>query len=371
MSKICDNWCPEIYRSVFIDRYNNDQLRIAPCCQSTASIESVKEFDFVTSPTLNRLRNQISQGLKPVECNSCWHVENLGHKSRRLSAIEFFKLSYPTTDVILESIDHSATWACNLACIMCGPTNSSLWATELDYSNEQLINIGRKFQKDNNIINQLDVSQVKKIHFNGGEPLLNNHQLHLLERLEEQNVLKNLFISYNTNGSIYPDKKIIDLWSRSRLIKLFFSIDAIGDAFEYIRWPAKWNVVSDNIKRMRDQMPENVMFGLNVTVGNYNILELKDLWNWFEQELKTNREGDASDFNWQIAQGFDPKNVKTEIKNQVINQLQEVPSFAGIVNHLKLALNFKDDNNLISKLNSVDLRRNTNWKINLKIGNYY
>jgi molybdenum cofactor biosynthesis enzyme MoaA len=48
---------------------------------------------------------------------------------------------------------------------------------------------------------------VKKIHFNGGEPLLNDDQLGLLLKLEKQDVLKNVFISYNTNGTVMPSKK--------------------------------------------------------------------------------------------------------------------------------------------------------------------
>lgn len=284
MSNNLDNWCPEIYRSVFIDRYNNDHISISPCCQAQRSIEPSDSFDFSNNKFLTTLRQQFSQGKQPKECNSCWVVERLGHKSRRQSAIEFYNIE-PNTQVELNSIDYSATWACNMACIMCSPTNSSLWASELDYTNERLTSIGRRFQKDNNILDQLDIDQVKKIHFNGGEPFLNNHQTSLLERLEEQDVLKNTFISYNTNGSIIPSNKIIEYWSRSRLVKLFFSIDAVGDAFEYIRYPGKWNEVERNIQNMRAQLPSNVMFGINLTVGAYNLLELADLWKWFENNI--------------------------------------------------------------------------------------
>ena len=371
MSNSYDNWCPEVYRSLFVDRYNNDQILVAPCCQASASIESVDQFDFNTSPTLAQYRKQFDQGLKPVGCNSCWNVEALGHKSRRLSAIEFFKLESKSNTVELQSIDHSATWACNMACVMCGPNNSSLWATELEYNAEQLTAIGRKFQKDNSILDQLDLASVKKIHFNGGEPFLNDHQLALLQRLEEQNVLKNLFISYNTNGSIYPSDKIIEFWSKSRLVKLFFSIDATGAAYEYIRWPGKWTEVSNNIRRMREQLPGNVMFGLNVTVGNYNLLELNELWQWFQSTVADNRQGDLSDFNWQLANNFDPKNARPDIKQAVIEQLTGIDSLAGIVEYLKTTLNYSANDNWIDKFNKIDCRRNTNWQNNLKIGKYY
>jgi sulfatase maturation enzyme AslB (radical SAM superfamily) len=356
---------------VFIDRFNNDYVKIAPCCQATANIESVTDFDFHTSPTLNKIRLEFTQGLKPAECNMCWTAEKLGHKSRRQSAIEFFNLPSQDQSVQLESIDHSATWACNMACVMCSPYNSSLWATELDYKTNDLIKIGRKFQKDNDILTKLDLSCVKKVHYNGGEPLLNNHQLELLEILEEQQVLKNLFISYNTNGSVFPNKKIIEHWARSRLVKLFFSIDATESAFEYIRWPGKWSQVSDNIQRMRDQLPSNVMFGINLTVGNYNVLELKDLWKWFKTNIHSNREGDLSDFNWQIAKNFDPLEVNLKVKQQVIKDLADIEPLSGIVDYLNSSDAVDKENKWINTFDTYDQKRNTNWRKSLKISEYY
>lgn len=372
MSNNYNNWCPEVYRSVFIDRFNNNHIKLAPCCQASPSIEPLDDFDFNSSPTLTKFRTYFDQGLKPVECDMCWSAENLGHKSRRQSAIEFFNLLPGDRAVQLESIDHNATWACNMACIMCGPNFSSLWASELDLKSADLFNIGRKFQLDNDILNKLDVSNIKKIHYNGGEPFLNNHQLELLKILEEQQVLKDVFISYNTNGSVFPNKKVIDYWERSRLVKLFFSIDATGSAFEYIRWPGKWNQITENIQRMRNELPGNVMFGINLTVGNYNVLELKDLWNWFKTTIFTNREGDISDFNWQIAKNFDPRLINAPVKQQVTTDLKDIAQLSGIIEYLNLTSpNLEENKNWISIFDEYDKKRMTNWRTSLKISEYY
>jgi hypothetical protein len=365
------NWCPEIYKSMFVDLFNDDKIRVAPCCQADSAIEPIDSFDFKTSPYLTSLRTQFDQGLKPSACNRCWQAEDSGHKSRRQSAIEFFNLAEPDTEVLLEGLDHSATWACNMACIMCGPTNSSLWSKEKSYTSADLKTIGRSFQKDNNILSKLDVSNIKKLHFNGGEPLLNLHQLGLLKQLDEQDVLKNVLISYNTNGSIFPDSRIIEYWKQSRLVKLFFSIDATDAAFEYIRWPGDWHKVNENIQRLRDILPSNVMFGLNVTVGNYNILELSSLWNWFETTISTNREGDPSDFNWQIAYNFDPRNCSQMVKLRAIQDIQNIEPMSGIVNYIKMTMDQTDSSSWIDVFNEYDLKRNTDWRTSLKIAEFY
>jgi hypothetical protein len=370
LSKEYRNWCPEIYRSVFIDRHNDTHVRIAPCCQAHAKMEAVDDFDFESSAYLNDLRKQFDLDQQPGACSACWNVEKHGHKSRRQSAIEFFQDSKPDYEVKLQGIDHSATWACNLACIMCGPYNSSLWATEKKLNKSDLTQLGRSFQKNNNILNKLNLTQVKKIHFNGGEPMLNNDQTNLLIKLEQQGILENLFISYNTNGTVMPSKKIMELWSKARLVKLFFSIDATGDAFEYIRWPGNWQQTSRNMLEMKNNLPDNVMFGFNVTVGSYNLMELPDLYDWFDQNLATNRAGGQSDFCWQLANNFDPQELPRQAKVDAISQLAPLDKFSGIIKYLESTLNQNEDLSWIKTLAELDKQRNTNWRTTLKVSQY-
>lgn len=371
MPNVSDNWCPEIYRSIFVDRINDDKIEIAPCCQSTPQAESVDSFDFTTSPYLNELRQQFSVGGKPSACDRCWHAESNGQKSRRQGAIEFFNMQEYDDTVILNSIDYSATWACNLSCIMCGPHVSSSWAKELNLNKAQLRAIGRQYQKSNNFLNKIDISEVKKIHFNGGEPLLNDDQFVILEELDQIGRLDQVVISYNTNGTVYPSQRLLDLWSKTKLVKIFFSIDGIDKSFEYIRWPAKWDSVKSNMLKMKEQLSSNVMFGFNTTVGSYNIFEIVEIYNWFENNLGTNREGDSSDFSWQLAYNFDPKFLSQHCKEIAILQLINIPQLQGIAMYLKEHLSSIESNNWIDALDQIDQRRSTSWKNSLRVSQYY
>ena len=371
MSNDYGNWCPEIYRNIYIDRYNDDQVRVAPCCQAMTKLESVNTLNFNTSPYLTKLRNQINQGERPSECRWCWELEDIGQKSRRQSAIEFFNLDPQDTLVQLDSIDYNATWACNLACIMCGPGSSSTWATELEYDQIKLFEIGRRFQKTNTFLDKFDLTTIKKIHFNGGEPMLNNEQTTLLEQLEEQNSLKNTFISYNTNGTLMPSNKVVKLWEKAKLVKLFFSIDGTGSSYEYIRHPANWNQVSKNIKDMRDQLPGNVLFGFNIAVGSYNLLELADILKWFKENLATNREGDPSDFCWQFVRNYDIKNLTRVAKEQALVSLYNQPEVQGIITYVNSTINYTTNDAWINELEKIDQRRGTNWRNSLQAGKYY
>ena len=364
------NWCPEIYRGMFIDRHNSDHVRVGPCCQAHWSIEKVKDFDFNTSPHLTKLRQQFDRGEKPEECARCWKVEDHGGRSRRHSAIEFFQLPKIDRSVSLHSIDYNATWACNLACVMCHPTYSSFWAKQENLDKEGLTIIGRHFLNHNSVLDNVDITGLKQVHFNGGEPLLNNDHTDLLSRLEKQQVLKNVNVSYNTNGTIMPNSKTIDLWSRAQLVKLYFSIDAVGPAFEYVRWPGVWSQTCKNMLDMKRDLPSNVMFGFNSTVGCYNLFEMVDVWNWFDQNISTNREGDVSDFCWQFENEFDLRCLSTDIRNLAIEQLKSISAFDGLVTYLKSYTEHKEDLRWMRHLSHLDSVRGTSWADSLKIAKY-
>jgi pyruvate-formate lyase-activating enzyme len=344
---------------------------VAPCCQADTAVESIDTFNFTSSQHLNAIRKKFDKNIQAIECNRCWNDEKFGKKSRRQSAIEFFNISAPNRDIVFESLDYSSTWACNLACIMCGPNNSSTWAVELSLTQDQLHSLGRKFQKKNKFLNQLDLTSIRKIHFNGGEPLINNDQLNLLRELDQIDVLKNVFISYNTNGTINPNDAVKEYWSKARLVKLFFSIDAIGTAFEYIRWPAKWAETENNILNLKKTSSSNIMFGINATLGVYNMFEMSDVVDWFEKNLSTNREGDHSDFNVQYANNYHPRFAQKDIKIAAIEHLSKQQKLSGVVSYLQSTIDLPSDNSWIDHLNNIDRRRNTNWSNTLVIGKYY
>ena len=370
MLKDYDNWCPEIYRGMFIDRHNSDHIQVAPCCQADTSIEKVIDFDFNTSAHLTQLRERFDRGEKPKECSKCWQAEALGSRSRRQSAIEFSQSTEIDRSVLLQSIDYNATWACNLACVMCDPQYSSLWAKQKNLDKKELSTIGRNFRNHNNVLDNVSVTGLKQVHFNGGEPLLNDDHTDLLFRLEQEEILKNVNLSYNTNGTIMPNTKTIDIWSRARLVKLYFSIDAVGAAFEYVRWPGVWSQTCKNMLDMKRDLPSNVMFGFNSTVGSYNLFEMEDVWNWFDQNISTNREGDVSDFCWQFANKFDPGYLNNDIKNLAITQLKSISALDGLVKYLASTTSHDENKDWMKYLSELDSARGTSWTDSLKIAKY-
>ena len=133
-------------------------------------------------------------------------------------------------DIDLLRLDYWTGDLCNLACVICGPQNSSVWKQQLN------IPINRRINSVNDFWTNLDLTKIKFVHFNGGEPLLSKEHVKFLHAFPNK---EQVTLNYNTNGTILPGKELNDLWLQFKLVQLDFSIDDIGDRFEYQRWPAK------------------------------------------------------------------------------------------------------------------------------------
>jgi hypothetical protein len=70
-----------------------------------------------------------------------------------------------------------------------------------------------------------------------------------------------------------------------------FSIDGVGKRFEYLRWPAKWDQVVQNVLWLFNNAPDNVEFGLNITISQLNRHYYTDIIDWVKQTIPTNRQG--------------------------------------------------------------------------------
>lgn len=358
-------YCPEIFHGLYIKPKNNDHIQVSPCCQSKTMVENNDEFSFESSNHLNNIRVDNLNNIKSDACRRCWEAETNGLQSKRESSNNFYNNEIDTSTKI-HTLEYNTTWACNLACIMCNPSDSSTWANELGINKdikEEVIG-----GKSNTILDTLDLSSIRRVHFNGGEPLINSTHLDVLKKIP---TLERCKISYNTNGTKLPNDEVIEYWSKCDIVRIFFSIDAIGDAFDYIRWNAKWDDVKEKLQWFVDNMPSNVMFGINTTVGVYNLLEIGDIYKWYKDNFYTNNEGDMTDFNWQVAYNFNFDYASNEVKMVALNELKSNSILPSLQTAIQNSLNEAQDDKWIGELEIIDKRRGINWKESLRIGDYY
>ena len=106
------------------------------------------------------------------------------------------------------------------------------------------------YRKGQNItIEDLEyLKNIRFIHFHGGgDPLLSDEHIKLIQKVEKVKGLHDVRISYNVNATNRVTPEVLDLWSRCNLVELYFSIDDIGERFEYQRTGAKWQKAIDTM----------------------------------------------------------------------------------------------------------------------------
>lgn len=309
------NTCYDAFKNINIVS-KNDQLLISPCCLVTPV--PVNNIDFENNSYLTQIRDSWEQEKFPPACQICKKAEDFKITSRRQGSNNWYQdHNSNNTNVELIRMDYWTGDLCNLTCVICGPHNSSAWKQELNYPNQL------KHVTINQFWKSFDLTKLEFIHFNGGEPLLNKEHVDFLKAISNKN---QVHINYNTNATVRPKQEMLDLWSEFRLVQLDFSIDDIGERFEYQRYPAKWNHVVDNLKWFIDNAPQNCMFAVNTSVGMLNQHNLDNLNQWLRENFYTTRFSDIIEHRQQLTYG---KFASNEPKQNAIKFLDECDSRRG------------------------------------------
>lgn len=275
---------------------------ISPCCiMQDSAPQNLSEGDNLSEvwkgKWLRQYQQQFLAGVKPEACTNCWKEEDAGMQSKRLRELTYYKnelgitrLEKPTASPI--TLDLKLGNICNSKCRICTSFASSQWGKEeiaIDPLNKdrvmQFNHSGSWPKRNDNFWKEVDewAPTLKKLEFFGGEPLLIDRHYDILEKCVELGVAKDISISYNTNGSIFPEDKV-DLWKEFKSVLIFFSIDDVNDRFNYIRHPGKFDQVIENMHKFSN-LEGNFEFGIFQTIGILNICTMNDLTTFCNEHL--------------------------------------------------------------------------------------
>jgi MoaA/NifB/PqqE/SkfB family radical SAM enzyme len=175
---------------------------------------------------------------------------------------------------------------------MCSPHDSSSWIKEwkIQYPKYKTIELKQDqgwdssfdytwYQKGSFLDTMKNQSHhIKELYFAGGEPLLIPEHYKILEFMVETGAAKNCILRYNSNGLELPEK-LFELWNHFKQVKFNFSVDALGERNDYIRYPSQWRDVVRNLERL-DDTPDNIVVNIACAVQLLNVMHLPDLIYW-------------------------------------------------------------------------------------------
>ncbi len=299
----------------FVNSNGNYQV----CCTSEEHHIAItdndgKPFNIKDQPTqdqimnsdfMKKIRKDMLQGKWNKVCTRCLVTELADGVSRR----EIENKSYDdiivstvlttrpdgTIPVKYKSIDYRLGNLCNLQCRMCGPHSSNAWLKDWNKvkPDSEKMNDTRRIELENYdwiekdylfLEFQKKLEHCEHLHFAGGEPLITPQMSRMLKYCIDNDYAKNITLTYNTNLTKLPEP-VLELWKYFKSIRLLCSIDGFGKVNEYVRHPAKWDVIDRNLTYLDDNASKYHIdeILLSCTVQIYNILELPDLYNYLKK----------------------------------------------------------------------------------------
>jgi hypothetical protein len=319
-----DTFCPIPW--IFQAVRNNGDIRI--CCQANVTenqgvvrkedgtpfnagkdvMEEARNAELMRAVRLNMLEGQWS-----TECGRCQQEEASGLSSRRQYEKENWKFNIEAAKKItnqdgsvtgpkLEYYDLRFGNLCNLACRMCGPTDSHTWYEQwTDYhgshsytdthgtvkltrnDNGRLTTNDYDWHGSETFWQQLEANilNIRHVYMAGGEPMMIERHYEFLQRCIDQGQSSKMILEYNTNMTNLPNR-VLDMWTKFLQVRVGASIDGIENVLEYQRWPLKWNQAYKNLQKL-DQYAidnKNILAWLACTITAYNVWHIPEFMRW-------------------------------------------------------------------------------------------
>ena len=357
-------FCYELYKNISV-RSHNGEIRYDPCSfwQDEPLITSKDTLDIhgaINSPQRRATQHSVENDQPLRGCAGCYKEEEHGLVSRRMNTKSNYEDFQKDTDLTkLTGIDYALGNVCNLKCVICDSQSSSSWnsdwiklypaAKDFSYKKHEQIPID-------------DLSALRDLTFihmhGGGEPLLSDAHINLLKSIDDKSQIR---LTYNVNGTVRPSQKVLELWEKCKLVELYFSIDDIGERFNYQRTNANWDSVVENIEWYKINMPHNGMFNINCVWSALNIYYLDQLVDWKKQYLDTNRYGDPVNLIFQRAIGnTELTHLNLTAQQALLIKFKNYPELLALVKNIPV----KDEplTFFVDYIHKLDKIRNSSYK---------
>ena len=335
------SWCVNVFHG--LQASNSGETRA--CCMYRRQ-EEVPELKLGVNALekhfnykeLVQLRTDATNGVRNPGCQRCWEEEDGGMSSKRVRDNKKYeeRLRQGLGEYHgLAFLELNLGNTCNLRCRTCGPHASSQWAKESydvyyqdKFTQKKFTEFARRYNNsyddDSPFWEDLEtnLSTIRQLDFYGGEPFMAKKMWRVLQVAVEKGYAKDIELNYATNGSFWPDD--VEHFQHFKTVNISFSIDGLGQQFEFLRYLSDWSVVKENIEKARayNAKHPNIQLGWCITLSNLNIYNLPELID----EYYRNYSDLGSYLN--LVHGPRPFNISImpdDVKKAVLDKLYAVP----------------------------------------------
>lgn len=356
------------------------------------------DFDVIKNGAKAReVRLSMLNDVRHEDCNTCWVKEDAGASSRRTVSNKMYvgefdiETARAHTDELGNTDWQPSYWdlrfgnLCNLKCVMCHPASSSQW-----YEDYVLLNNSTKFTDGGTKVDLKNIDgrykdageyawwdnqefwtrleekipHLKQVYLVGGEPMLIEPHYDFLQKVIDSGRAGEVTLEYDTNLTAIH-KRALDLWKHFKKVWLRVSLDDFGEQFNYIRYPANWDMVSKNVEKLYSQF-DNIKFDFTVTWQVLSAYTTPNLLRYLSKFENSNSSVRILSSPGYFDVAILPKHIKLELIEIYKRFEEENPKIK--VNHLVKYLQTNPDGDekkvdeclrIIKRLDEI---RGTNWE---------
>ena len=245
--------CHAPFKNVRMKVTADHKATFRPCCHYDGFSTEKDVEQYLNSNWLANIRTAMHGAELPAECGKCTRTEQAGLPSLR----QQLHLKHFVADSKIVQLEAFPSNICNLRCFMCNPDQSISLASERKQlgwikSYETIDNA------DHTIETIRKLPDLKTVSFISGEFFLTKRANEILSEIAQ----RELAVRIITNATSINSEHISRLQCIA-VVELQVSLDGVDDAYEFMRYPARWSVVHHNIQLLKTQLPHadiNIQF---------------------------------------------------------------------------------------------------------------
>lgn len=312
---------------------SDSKAEVFACCvaernSSFGSLHQKTISEIWNSEHFKKMRLQFLNNQIPVACKTCAIKDKRGAISNRTQSLVKYENYFNTvadtqTDGSLpiqnlQVLEIRFSNICNFKCRTCDPMQSSSWYAEgkllkAPYEYETYTSEG--IQKNIELATTSVLPHIKRIHFSGGEALVQEQHYVFLEKLlaHKRNDIE---LVYNTNLSIlkYKNWDVVQLWNQFKSVEVMISIDGWGEQGELIRKGFDSEKFELNLRRILDE-GKTLTRKMHITVSALNVFHIVNLLeNLLSKGYLGQRQNQINDFDF--GHVHHPKHYDINILNE-------------------------------------------------------
>jgi len=278
----------------FVHQHLQMNGKVSVCCYNPSSYQSsdhnLTHKNQFNSNIMNAIRKAMLEGKRHSACNHCYDLEDRGITSPRQIETSFWQedhlvksleenIDITKRKLPLHPISHDIRFSntCSLKCRTCIPSNSSAINAEnhkFNFPTKTFPMFSAIENQNTNEVDSIPISEKTKwIYLVGGEPLVEEKNTNLLEKVSKLDI--DPVIVINTSMA-RKNNKLKEVLKNFTKVNYIVSIDAYGKLNDYIRSGSQWENVVENL----NSFDPKEIGGFNTVISMYNVHQITPIIEW-------------------------------------------------------------------------------------------